>query len=136
MTHVATRPPAMEPSPLERAFENYQQMEAELATARAEKQELLALNMRLAAEVQVLRDSYQQADIERTRLQSVASTLLGRLLAINDAIAGAVKDSVRHGIEAVQADADKQETQENTQPPPQHGVTADRLPAPVNWKPN
>ena len=89
-----------EPNPLQRAFDDYKRMEGELAATKVKQQELLTQNMSMLAEVNMLREAYERADCDRIRLQQIASTLLGRLLAINDTIAGAVKASIRDGIEA------------------------------------
>jgi len=90
----------MEPNPLQQALDNYQLLERELQTTRAQNAELRAAHAGLVAENGVLREHMQQAENDRVRLQAVASTLLGRLLSINDVIGGAVKASIREGIEA------------------------------------
>lgn len=89
-------------NPLEVAYQNYHLMEKELTANRAKVQELLVTNMNLLSEVSMLREALDRADGDRIRLQAISSTLLGRLLAINDCIGGAVKASIRDGIEAAQ----------------------------------
>lgn len=89
-------------NPLEVAYQNYHLMEKELAANRNKVQELLVTNMNLLSEVQMLREALDRADSDRIRLQAISSTLLGRLLAINDCIGGAVKASIKDGIEAAQ----------------------------------
>lgn len=91
-----------ERNPLEVAYQNYHLMEKELAANRNKVQELLVTNMNLLSEVSMLREALDRADSDRIRLQAISSTLLGRLLAINDCIGGAVKASIRDGIEATQ----------------------------------
>jgi hypothetical protein len=51
----------------------------------------------------MLREAFERADGDRIRLQAISSTLLGRLLAINDTIGGAVRASIKDGIEATNA---------------------------------
>ena len=131
---IAVRPPVMEPSPLEKAFEDYQHMEAELAEVREKNQQLMISNASLLSEVHMLREELERADIDRVRLQSVSSTLLGRLLSINDTIAGAVKDSIRHGIEATEA-AQSAKSAESTEmaPSPIASPRAPQALPEVNW---
>ncbi len=104
-----------EPSPLQRAFDDYHRMEAELRATAEKNQQLLVQNMNLVSEVSMLREAYERADSDRIRLQAISSTLLGRLLAINDAIAGAVKESIKHGIEAVKPDPALEQAAEDVQ---------------------
>lgn len=91
---------AAEPGPLQRAIDDYHRMEVELNDLKMRNVELVTTNNSLLAEANMLRDAYDRADSDRIRLQQIASTLLGRLLAINDTIAGAVKASIQNGIEA------------------------------------
>lgn len=98
-----TPAPAMEENPIQRALDNYHEMEHQRDMAVAEAADLRATNSALLAEINMLREAYERADTDRIRLQTIASTLLGRLLAINDTIAGAVKASIKDGIEAVHA---------------------------------
>ena len=93
--------PAREPNPLERAFDTYTEMEERLRDTEAKNQELLVQNMNFLAEVQMLREALDRSDADRIRLQAVSSTLLGRLLSINDVIGGAVRASIKDGIQAV-----------------------------------
>ena len=95
---------AAEPGPLQRAIDDYHRMTDELTDAKQKTQDLLVQNMNLLSEVTMLREAYDRADSDRIRLQQIASTLLGRLLAINDTIAGAVKASIQNGIEAATAE--------------------------------
>lgn len=88
-------------NPLQKALNDYQRMETELDRIREINRDLSAANMALVAEVSMLREELERADGDRIRLQAVSSTLLGRLLAINDCIAGAVRASIKDGIEAV-----------------------------------
>jgi len=93
----------MEPNPLQRALDNYQELERQWQAAKRKADELNALNAGLLAENGVLREALRTSDHDRVRLQAIASTLMGRLLAINDTIAGAVRAAVRDGIEASEA---------------------------------
>lgn len=99
-TAVRTTAPLMEPNPLQRALNDYHMMEAELTKAQVELQAAMIQSRGLVAEVEMLREALERSDGDRIRLQAISSTLLGRLLAINDCIAGAVKASIRDGIEA------------------------------------
>jgi hypothetical protein len=90
-------------NPIQRALNDYHMMEAELSRTRAENQTLRAESQGHLAEVNMLREALERADSDRIRLQAISSTLLGRLLAINDCIGGAVKASIKDGIEATHA---------------------------------
>lgn len=61
------------------------------------------------AESRVLREELERSDTDRIRLQAISSVLLGRLLAINDTIAGAVKAAVKDGIEATAVEGPENE---------------------------
>lgn len=98
---VKTPIPEGGPNPLQRALDDYHAMEAELTRAQVELQSVMVQNRGLVSEVEMLREALERSDSDRIRLQAISSTLLGRLLAINDCIAGAVKASIRDGIEAV-----------------------------------
>lgn len=98
-----TPAPPMEDNPIQRALDNYHEMEHQRDLAVAEAADLRATNSALLAEANMLREAYERADTDRIRLQTISSSLLGRLLAINDTIAGAVKSSIKEGIEAVHA---------------------------------
>ena len=89
-----------ERNPLQRALDDYHLMERELARANEQAGDMAANNQALVVEVNMLREELQRTDEDRLRLQAVAATLLGRLLAINDCIAGAVRASVTAGVEA------------------------------------
>jgi hypothetical protein len=122
----AIEPRQADRNPLQSAFDDYQRMEAELRAVTEKNQQLLVQNMNLVSEVSMLREAYERADGDRIRLQAISSTLLGRLLAINDAIGGAVRASIKDGIEAShtakaedeleQAGADVQEVLQRVQP--------------------
>jgi hypothetical protein len=90
----------MEENPLQKAFENYQERERQWHEARIEADSLRATNSALLSEIGMLRESFRTADAERVRWQATASTLLGRLYAINDTISGAVRAAARDGLEA------------------------------------
>ena len=91
---------APEDNPLQKAMDDYLLMERELAQTKEHARDLTANNQALVVEVNMLREELQRTDEDRLRLQAVSSTLLGRLLAINDCIAGAVRASIKEGIEA------------------------------------
>ena len=93
--------PPMETNPLQTALDDYHRMAAEVEMVRANNRDLITENSKLIAEMNMLRESYERADSDRIRLQAIASTLLGRLFSINDVIAGAVKQSVKDGLQAV-----------------------------------
>ena len=106
------RLPPAEPNPLQKAYDDYNDMKREYAQAKHEANELRVHNQALMAEVGMLRESMERCDSDRIRLQAVSSTLLGRLLAINAVIGDAVKDSVKHGIQAVEAAAPETQRQD------------------------
>lgn len=115
----AIEPRQADRNPLQSAFDDYQRMETELRTTSERNKQLLVENMNLVSEVSMLREAYERADGDRIRLQAISSTLLGRLLAINDVIGGAVRASIKDGIEASHAakaedelERDAQEVQE------------------------
>jgi hypothetical protein len=93
----------LEVNPLQKALDDYHMMERERDQARHQAMELLTSNNALLAEANMLREALERADADRIRLQAISSTLLGRLLAINDCIGGAVKASIKDGIDAVHA---------------------------------
>ena len=138
-----------EPNPLQRALDDYHVMEQQRDLAMAQAAELHATNGALLAEVGMLKESLDRADGDRIRLQAISSTLLGRLMAINDCIAGAVKASIRDGIEATseakpdptleQAAGEAQEIIQRIHPlqPPGTGapVGVVRTPPLVDWRP-
>ncbi len=92
--------PQEQPNPLQRALNDYHLMEREKDAAVGQAADLRATNGALVAEVNMLREALERADGDRIRLQAISSTLLGRLLAINDTIAGAVRAAVKDGIDA------------------------------------
>jgi predicted nuclease with TOPRIM domain len=100
---VDRRLPTVELSPLQKAFDDYNEMKAERDRLRHEMNELRIQNGALIAEVNMLRDSLERCDSDRTRLQSVSSTLLGQLMAINAVIADSVRLSIKNGVEAAEA---------------------------------
>lgn len=95
-----TAAPQMDSNPLQRALDNYLVMELQCEASRREAAELRTANARLVAEVQMLRERLEDVEIDRRKWEVTSSTLLGRLLAINDTIAGAVKAAVKSGLEA------------------------------------
>jgi hypothetical protein len=93
----------MEPNPLQKAYDDYNDMERAHNQAKHECAELRVQNHSLLAEVGMMREAIERADADRIRLQAVASTLMGQLRAINAVIADAVSIAIKHGIEAVAA---------------------------------
>lgn len=123
-----------EPNPLQKALDDYHLMETELAAARQQVREVTVDNHTLLAEVNMLREELQRADADRLRLQAISSTLLGRLLAINDTIGGAVRASIKAGIEAtaeVKPDPDLEKAGAEAQAILQRVVPMERTEAPV-----
>jgi hypothetical protein len=90
----------MEPNPLQKALDNYQELERQWHDAKLIADSLQATNASLLAEVGMLRELVRSTDVERARWQATAATLLGRLYAINDVVGGAVRAAVRDGLEA------------------------------------
>lgn len=97
----------MEQNPLQRALDNYQELERQWHETRLANETLRADNAALLSEVGMLRDLLMSADTDRVRWQATASTLLGRLYAINDVVGGAVKAAIRDGLEATAPDERK-----------------------------
>ena len=100
------------PSPLQQAFDNYRDMEVQLALAHGVANDMRGQNAALLSEVNMLREAYERSDSDRIRLQAISSALLGRLLSINDVIGGAVKESIRQGVEASTTEATKKADEE------------------------
>jgi molecular chaperone GrpE (heat shock protein) len=88
----------MESNPLQRALDNYLVMELQCEASKREAADIRTQNARLVAEVTMLRDRLKEVEIDRRKWETTCSTLLGRLLAINDTIAGAVKQAVKDGL--------------------------------------
>lgn len=113
MSNAVHNLPPMEPSPLEKAFSDYNRMAAEVESVRAHNQHLISENAKLASEVSMLREMLKISDTDRIRLQGVSSTLMGQLMSINAVIGDAVRLSIKHGVEAVQqAEGEDQELEE------------------------
>jgi hypothetical protein len=68
----------MEPNPLQKALENYQELERQWHETRSVNDDLRANNAALLSEVGMLRDLLMAADADRVRWQATAATLLGR----------------------------------------------------------
>lgn len=123
----------VERSPIQRALDNYNEMERALAAAENRAIDLSVQNGALMSEVKMLREAYERADGQRIHLQAVSATLLGRLLSINDVIGGAVRASIKEGIEAVdtanaesepeRAGAEAHVIPQRVEPPAGSGVT-------------
>jgi hypothetical protein len=109
------RLPAAEPNPLQKAYDDYNEMKRTCAQAQHDANERRIQNEALLAECGMLREALERCETDRVRLQSVSSTLLGRLLAINDTIAGAVRESIKHGIEAVEARSTEEQKSEEAE---------------------
>ena len=89
-----TRVAVQERNPLQKAYDDYHEMERQRDQAMIQADELVTHNNALMSEVGMLREQLKRSETDRIRFQSISSTLLGRLLAINDTIAGAVKASL------------------------------------------
>jgi hypothetical protein len=89
-----TRLATLERNPLQKAYDDYYEMERQRDQAVRQAEELVTDNNALLSEVGMLREQFKRSEADRIRFQSISSTLLGRLLAINDTIAGAVKASL------------------------------------------
>jgi len=96
-----TRRATEERNPLQKAYDSYHEMERERDTALQEVTEMITSNNALVSEVNMLREALDRSEVDRIRFQGISSTLLGRLLAINDTIAGAVKASIRDNFKPV-----------------------------------
>lgn len=97
---IQTTVPQMESNPLQRALDNYLVMEMQCEVAKREAAEVRAENAKLVAEIGMLRERLEDTEADRRKWEAACSTLLGRLLAINDTIGGAVKQAARDGLVA------------------------------------
>lgn len=95
-----TQPPQMDSNPLQRALDNYLVMELERDAARQEAERVRTENAQLVAEVGVLREHLQSCEADRRKWQATCTTMFGRLLAISDTIAGAVRQAAQDGLKA------------------------------------
>jgi hypothetical protein len=102
----------MEPNPLQKALENYQELERQWHETRTVNGDLRANNAALLSEVGMLRDLLMAADADRVRWQATAATLLGRLYAINDVVGGAVRAAIRDGLEATKPEDRKDDLEQ------------------------
>lgn len=130
----------MEDNPLQKALENYQDLERQCHEARIEADSLRATNSALLSEIGMLRESFKAADAERMRWQATAATLLGRLYAINDTIGGAVRAAARDGLEAKEPEQQPKpaaEVAQRTEPvePPKAAPEPEAIPAPPQAAP-
>lgn len=106
------RLPPAEPNPLQKAYDDYNDMKRQHAQAKHECNELRIANGALHAEVNMLREALERCDNDRTRLQAVSSSLAGGLRAINAVIADQLRSAIAHGIKAVEAAAPEEQRQE------------------------
>lgn len=95
--------PQIEENPIQKAMDNYADMERDLADCMEKNRDLVVDNGALVAEVNMLREALERADSDRIRLQAVSSTLTGQLLAINAVIGEAMRTAIKNGIEAEDA---------------------------------
>jgi hypothetical protein len=77
----------------------------------------------MAAEIQMLREQLRDTEADRRKWQTACSTLMGRLLAINDTIAGAVRQAAKDGLHAMEP-ADEETTDESKEPGEADAVAA------------
>lgn len=85
---------------VQRAVENYNEMERERDAAISIAKQLQLQSANLLSEVNMLREQLSRSENDRIRLQAFSSGIMGRLLAINDTIAGAVAASIKQGVDA------------------------------------
>jgi hypothetical protein len=90
----------MDSNPLQRALDNYLVMEMQCEVAKREAMDTRVQNAKLVAEVEMLRERLADVEADRRKWQVSCSTLLGRLLSINETIAGAVRQASKDGLEA------------------------------------
>jgi len=96
-----SRMATLERNPLQRAYDSFHEMERERDMAQQEVAELITTNNALVSEINMLREALDRSEVNRIRFQGISSTLLGRLLAINDCIAGAVRASIREKFDPI-----------------------------------
>ncbi len=163
MNNQAIRPTltAVERSPIQRALDNYTEME-QLLVAANDKNRLLSIqNTALLNEIGMLREAVERSDRDRMRLQAVASTFGGQARALaaifNDIMALAIKQGIeaadgpkteasptddlkQAGDEAqaiiqriVQREATREPSSGEASPRAPQAVVVATVPAPVDW---
>jgi hypothetical protein len=95
--------PQMEPNPLQKAYDDYREMERDRNEARHEASELRIHNGALMAEVAMLREALERSDADRIRLQAIASTFVGGVRSLNAVAADLYKLAIKNGLEAAEA---------------------------------
>lgn len=106
------RLPPREPSDLERAFRNYEAMQADNDRLREANNDLLVSNRALQAEVNMLREQLAICERERKRAQAVASTFAGGARAVIAVVNDLNELAIKHGIEAMETSEEKKELDE------------------------
>lgn len=96
-----TTAPQMDSNPLQRALDNYLVMEMQCEAAKREATDVRVQNAKLVAEVEMLRERLVEVEADRRKWHVSCTTMMGRLLAINDTIAGAVRQAAKDGLEAM-----------------------------------
>lgn len=96
---MSTSLPVLDPKELQTKLDDYYaNIEHRLQQAEADNVSLSIEKGSLVAEVGMLREQLARADTDRVRLQAVASTLSGELMAIRDVIDGSVRRALEAGI--------------------------------------
>lgn len=103
LTDRDRRMPQRQPNDLERALNNYREMEADRDRLRESHADLLVSNRSLQAEVNMLRESLERSDNDRIRLQAIASTFVGGIRSLNAVCTDLYSLAIKNGVEAAEA---------------------------------
>jgi len=89
-------------NPIERALENYTEMEQQLQRYADQNRQLLIENGAMSAEINMLREALETSDRDRLRLQAVASTFGGQARALQSVFGSIVELAIKNGYEAAE----------------------------------
>lgn len=102
-----------QPNDLQRALDNYNDMEADRDRLREAHADLLVANRSLQTEVNLLRETLTQSQKDCRRLQAVASTFGGQARSLSAIFNDIMALAIKHGIEAAQVTAPEETEQLN-----------------------
>lgn len=100
----STSPP-LAVDPFEEARDTYRHMQSEIERLRQKNHDLQVSNNSHLAEVNMLREQYQNERRDRARFESIANTLTGQLRAIGAVISDTFRVAAANGLDAA-ADVD------------------------------
>lgn len=125
-------------NPIERALENYTDMEQQLQSYADQNRQLLIENGIMAAEINMLREQLTISDRDRMRLQAVASTFGGQARALQSVFNSIIELAIKNGHEAAErapqrAQAAPQSTVSEKAPEAPEPAKASGAPPQVDW---